>query len=78
MARKTTLLAFLGLTVALGLVYYDQYVKRRHCFNELGRCFDEESGIVYTEQSGLVWLTMAVLALAVSVVLAWSAMRSDR
>ena len=45
-------------------IYFEQYFKWRDCFNELGRCFDTETGVVYTEQAGLVWGTMAVCALA--------------
>ncbi|MFT5787120.1 MAG: hypothetical protein ACI9KK_002482 [Ascidiaceihabitans sp.] len=50
-----------GMSVILYLAYYNQYFRWRSCFNELGRCFDDNTGAVYQEQSGLAWLSMAVL-----------------
>lgn len=47
--------------------YYSQYYKWRDCFNELGRCFDSDTGIVFVEQAGMIWLTLGVLALGVSI-----------
>ncbi|SLN51618.1 hypothetical protein ROG8370_02287 [Roseovarius gaetbuli] len=38
------------------------HFKWRGCLNELGRCLDSDSGVVYLEQSGGVWLSLAVLA----------------
>ena len=63
MTRTISGLSFLGLACGLALVFYLEHYKWRNCFNELGRCFDEDTGVVYLEQSGLVWLALALLAL---------------
>lgn len=65
MIRKISSLVSLGLAFAFGYLYYVTYFQWRNCFNELGRCFDDETGIVYLEQSGAVWFILAVLALGV-------------
>ncbi len=63
MIRKISSLISLGLAFAFGYLYYARYFKWRNCFNELGRCFDDDAGIVYLEQSGAAWFLFAVLAL---------------
>jgi hypothetical protein len=65
MIRKISALVSLGLAFAFGYLYYVRYFKLRNCFNELGRCFDDDAGVVYLEQSGAVWFLLAVLALGV-------------
>ena len=35
-----------------GFLFYELYWRWRGCFNELGRCFVEELGVVHREQSG--------------------------
>ncbi|SMX44118.1 hypothetical protein COL8621_02473 [Actibacterium lipolyticum] len=52
-------------------MFYAQYFKWRHCFNELGRCFDPDSGVVYLQQSGAVWLSLAIAALGLSLFQIW-------
>lgn len=42
-------------TALFALAWHDRYWKWRDCFNELGRCYDAESGEVFLEQAGLVW-----------------------
>ncbi|MDE9448851.1 hypothetical protein J3R80_00015 [Aliiroseovarius sp. Z3] len=71
MIRTIFFLVFLGLSVAFGYVYYAQYFKWRDCFNEQGRCFDADAGVVYLEQSGAIWLTLALLALGAALYQAW-------
>jgi len=71
MIRTLSSLACLGLAIACGYAWYTQYFRWRDCFNELGRCFDEATGVVVSEQSGAVWLALTVLALAASLGLAW-------
>ena len=71
MIRKIASLASFGLSFAFGYLFYVDYFKRRNCFNELGRCFDENTGVVYEEQSGAVWLLLAVLALGAGLYNAW-------
>ena len=60
--RKTVFGVSAGLAAVFGLAYYESHFKWRGCFNELGRCLDSDSGVVYLEQSGGVWLSLAVLA----------------
>ena len=49
--------------------FYDRYWLWRDCFNELGRCFDPESGQVYLEQAGVAWGSLATLSLVTAIVL---------
>lgn len=71
MIRAIFFLAFLGLSVTFGYLCYAQYFKWRDCFNEQGRCFDAEAGVVYLEQSGAIWLTLFLLALGAALYQAW-------
>ena len=64
-------LVFVGLAAAFGYLYYTQYFKWRQCFNALGRCFDEATGVVYSQQSGAIWLSLAILALGASLFQIW-------
>ena len=61
MIRKIAVVASLGLSAFFYFSYYALYYKWRDCFNELGRCFDNDSGVIYLEQSGIIWLSLAVL-----------------
>ena len=49
------------LTFLFGFAYYDRYFKWRDCFNELGRCFDPETGTVMMIQAGGIWGALMVL-----------------
>ncbi len=71
MIRVAFSLAFLGLSFAFGYFYYVQYFKWRDCFNELGRCYNAEAGVVYLEQSGAIWLSLAILALGSALYQVW-------
>ncbi|WP_439143429.1 hypothetical protein [Planktotalea sp.] len=55
--------------------YYTFYFARRGCFNALGRCFDEDTGVVYLEQSGIAWLSIAAVFSAIA---AWQVWRWKR
>lgn len=55
----------------LWFAYYALYFKWRTCFNEVGRCFDGDTGGVYLEQSQAIWLPLAVLASCVSLYQLW-------
>lgn len=78
MIRKIFFLLSLGLLSAFGYVYYAQYFKWRDCFNEQGRCFDADAGVVYLEQSGTVWLTLFLLALGAALYQAWRLRKATR
>ena len=73
-----TLLSLIMLSLSLFLAYgwYTQYYIRRACFNEMGRCLDPETGVIYLEQSGAIWLSLAVLAFAITVWLGWRSRRA--
>ena len=60
-----------GSAVLFCFAYYDSYFKWRSCFNELGRCFDSDTGVVHLEQSGVAWLTLAVLASSIALYQIW-------
>ncbi|WP_214472494.1 hypothetical protein [Mesorhizobium sp. dw_380] len=52
------------------LAWHGRYWLWRDCFNELGRCYDAESGEVFLEQAGLLWGMFAVGCLLLSLVFA--------
>jgi len=56
-ALSRILLLFLSAAISMlsFTAYYEFYFKWRGCFNELGRCFDDVSSVVYIEQSGVTW-----------------------
>ena len=78
MMRKMSALFLLGLSLAFGYFYYVQYFRWRGCFNEMGRCFEAESGIVYLEQSGDTWLSLAALAFGASIYQIWRLRKPNR
>lgn len=63
MIRITIGGALLALSGLFWAAYYSRYFKSRDCFNELGRCYDPETGQVLLQQSGLVWGSAAMLTL---------------
>jgi hypothetical protein len=69
--RASVLVVSSGLSALFFYGYYASYFKREDCFNELGRCFDSETGVVYLEQSGVAWLSLAVLASGVALYQLW-------
>lgn len=71
MITKISALVLFGLSLVFGYFYYVQYFKWRDCFNEIGRCYDAESGVVYLEQSGDAWLLLAALAFAAFMFQVW-------
>ncbi len=78
MIRLGIAVALLGVSSLFWIAYYTQYFKWRHCFNDLGRCYDPETGVVFLEQAGFVWSLMAVLTLAASIYLFWAHRRNRR
>lgn len=58
-------------TLFFGWAYYEFYWRWNDCFNEAGRCFDEQSGVVYLEQSGLVWGSLAIISFGFAVFFLW-------
>ncbi|OAN65117.1 hypothetical protein A8B83_06530 [Rhodobacteraceae bacterium EhC02] len=77
-AKMRTILSLIMLSLSLFLAYgwYTQYYIRRACFNEMGRCLEPETGVIYLEQSGAIWLSLAVLAFAITVWLGWRSRRA--
>lgn len=63
MFRSVITLCLCALSVLFGYLYYVQYYQWRDCFNDMGRCFDPNSGVVYMEHSGVTWLTLALLSM---------------
>jgi len=62
------LAVLLGMAALLGFAYIDRYYRWRDCFNDLGRCYDPHTGLVYLEQAGLVWLMLLLICLGLVVV----------
>lgn len=56
-----------GMAALFGFAYFDRYYRWRDCFNDLGRCYDPQTGMVYVEQAGLVWLTLLLVCLGLVV-----------
>ncbi|MGB7261887.1 MAG: hypothetical protein WBC68_07435 [Albidovulum sp.] len=52
----------IAASLLFSAAFYEQYFKWRHCFNELGRCYDSGSGVVYLEQSGAIWASLALIS----------------
>ncbi len=77
MIRMTLLLLSLGLSAFFGYLFNAHYLKWRSCFDELGRCFDANSGVVYHEQSGVAWLSLTILTLLAAIIQAWRILRSS-
>ena len=78
MFRVSVSLLLLGLSCLLGFLYYIRYFKWRNCFNELGRCYDSETGLVYLEQSGIFWGLLTCLTLGAFLFQIWRFKRSAR
>lgn len=66
----------LGLSALFWGMYTTTYAARRDCFNDQGRCFDADSGVVYLQQSGIVWLMLAVAASAAALFALWRWLRA--
>ena len=47
-------LVWLALTLACALAFHERYWRWRDCFNELGRCYDPQAGVM-VEQAGWIW-----------------------
>ncbi len=54
------LLMWLGLSLACALAFHERYWRWRDCFNELGRCYDPQAGVM-VEQAGPIWGTPALV-----------------
>ncbi len=78
MIRKIALAITAGLSAFFYFAFYVQYFQWRDCFNELGRCYDSESGIVYLEQAGIVWMSLALLMSGISLLLLWRLARQSK
>ena len=74
--RPTLSAVFLVLTFLFGFAYYDRYFKWRDCFNELGRCFDPETGTVMVIQAGGIWGTLTVLCFLTALWQLWRIKRN--
>ena len=43
-----------------GFFFHERYWRWRGCFNELGRCYDTEAGVM-VEQAGAIWGTLTLI-----------------
>ena len=78
MSRTILSMVFLGLSFVFGYMFHVQYFQWRHCFNEIGRCFDADAGVVYFAQSGAVWLSLALVSLGLSLYQIWRLVKRRR
>jgi hypothetical protein len=51
---------WLAFTALFALAFYDRYWRWRGCFNELGRCYDPDEGVML-EQAGGIWGGLALI-----------------
>jgi glucan phosphoethanolaminetransferase (alkaline phosphatase superfamily) len=47
---------WLGLALASAFMFHERYWRWRDCFNELGRCYDTNEGVM-TDTAGPIWAT---------------------
>ncbi|MFT6118635.1 MAG: hypothetical protein ACJAXK_000568 [Yoonia sp.] len=73
--RSITLTLPLCVAALCGVTYYTQYFKWRGCFNEMGRCFNAKTGIMYLQQSGTAWLLLTIGAVVVALYQLWRMIR---
>lgn len=66
---------FLIAGALLALLFEAHYWRWRDCFNELGRCFDPDTGQVFLEQSGMVWGGLSVISILTGVFVLWNLRR---
>ena len=78
MIRWITGLILLGISGGFFWLYHAQYFRWRGCFNDLGRCFDPVSGMVYLEQAGMIWLSLGVVTGFAALWLLWRASHKGR
>lgn len=52
-------MCMLGLII-FGYAFYERYWRWRDCFNELGRCYDSNTGVM-VEQAGFIWGSLATI-----------------
>jgi hypothetical protein len=69
--RRIAVAAITGSLLCCALffawMFYERYWRLLDCFNELGRCFDPESGTVATDSNSVYGLLAAIaLVLALS------------
>ncbi len=65
---------WLAFTALFSLAFYDRYWRWRGCFNELGRCYDPDEGVML-EQAGLVWGGLALVFGLLLVASLWRLLR---
>ncbi len=70
-ARKTIFVVSSGLSTLFFFAFFDVFLTKEKCFNELGRCFDADEMVVHLEQSGVAWLSLAMLATGVALYQLW-------
>jgi hypothetical protein len=65
---------FAFLTTAFASMFYERYWRWADCFNELGRCYDTDAGVMVS-QAAFIWgmpTLMSALLLAMSL---WALLR---
>ena len=61
---------WLAFTALFALAFYDRYWRWRDCFNELGRCYDPEHGVM-VEQAGAIWGSLTLISGLLSIRSLW-------
>jgi hypothetical protein len=68
---------WLAFTALFALAFYDRYWRWRDCFNELGRCYDPEHGVM-VEQAGAIWGSLTLIFGLLSIRSLWGFLCSGR
>jgi hypothetical protein len=65
---------WLAFTALFALAFHDRYWRWRDCFNELGRCYDPEHGVM-VEQAGAIWGSLTLIFGLLLIRSLWSLLR---
>ena len=73
-ARAAFAALWLAFTALFALAFHDRYWRWRGCFNELGRCYDPEHGVM-VEQAGAIWGSLTLIFGLLLIGSLWSLLR---
>jgi hypothetical protein len=62
------------LTAAFAWIFYERYWRWADCFNELGRCYDTDAGVM-VEQAAFIWGVPALICALLLALSLWLLLR---
>ena len=69
--RRLMAVCLLGLSVVFGYLFFMLHYRWRDCFDEMGRCFDPQTGTIFHQQSGIFWGLLFLVTFIGSISLFW-------